>query len=240
MVRQRASLVILEILGGLILVVLVLAGLLVFRLSSGPIELEMFRDDIEQGLTNSRNGRPVTVGDVFLEWSSEDKRVLVTGNDIKMLDSEGNVAAEAERARIVLSSSALVMGDVEVLGLDLVDGWINVAQADDGIWHIAGDPLPEIPVGEMPQNPSEWLERINAVLPQILVVLQEEKADISLERLSYEDFEMRVFASDRSPLFTLTESKGLLSVTEDGVDLSMSGSGVGAGLPAGLALDIDT
>ena len=133
MVRQRASLVILEILGGLILVVLVLAGLLVFRLSSGPIELEMFRDDIEQGLTNSRNGRPVTVGDVFLEWSSEDKRVLVTGNDIKMLDSEGNVAAEAERARIVLSSSALVMGDVEVLWLDLVDGWINVAQADDGI-----------------------------------------------------------------------------------------------------------
>jgi len=240
LVRQRASLVILEILGGLILVVLVLAGLLVFRLSSGPIELEMFRDDIEQGLTNSRNGRPVTVGDVFLEWSSEDKRVLVTGNDIKMLDSEGNVAAEAERARIVLSSSALVMGDVEVLGLDLVDGWINVAQADDGIWYIAGDPLPEIPVGEMPQNPSEWLERINAVLPQILVVLQEEKADISLERLSYEDFEMRVFASDRSPLFTLTESKGLLSVTEDGVDLSMSGSGVGAGLPAGLALDIDT
>lgn len=240
MVRQRASLVILEILGGLILVVLVLAGLLVFRLSSGPIELEMFRDDIEQALTNSRNGRPVTVEDVFLEWSSEDKRVLITGHDIKLLDEEGNVAAESDRARIVLSSSALVMGDVEVLGLDLVDGWINVTQAGENLWYIAGDPLPEIPVGEMPQNPSEWLERINAVLPQVLVALREKQGEISLERFSYEEFEMRVFGADSAPLFTLTDSKGLLLVNEDGLDLSMSGSGVGAGLPAGLAIDIHT
>lgn len=240
MIRQKASLVILEILGGLILVVLVLAGLLVFRLSNGPIELEMFRDDIEQALTNSRDGRPVTIGDVFLEWSSEDKRVLITGHDIKLLDDVGNVAAESDRARIVLSSSALVMGEVEVLGLDLVDGWVNVTQTREGIWYIAGDPLPEIPVGQMPQNPSEWLERINTVLPRVLVALREQQATISVERLSYEAFEMRVVGADGTRLFSLADSRGMLSVAEDGLALSVSGSGVGAGLPAGLAIDVQT
>lgn len=240
MVRQPAALIILEILGGLILVVLLLAGLLVFRLSSGPIELEMFRDDIERALTNSRDGRPVTVDDVFLEWSAEDRRVLVTGYDIRMLDEDGNVAAEAERARIVLSGSALVLGDVEVLGLSLAEGWVDVTQTDEGKWYIAGDPLPDIPAGQMPQTPGEWLERVNVVLPMILTVLREEQQEFSLERLSYEDFEMRVFGADGAPLFKLAESRGALSVTEDGLTLSMSGSGVGTGLPGGMALDIRT
>ena len=240
MVRQPAALIILEILGGLILVVLLLAALLVFRLSSGPIELEMFRDDIERGLSNSRNGRPVTVDDVYLEWSAEDRRVLVTGYDIRLLDDQGNVSAEADSARIVLAGSALVLGDVEVLGLDLRDGWIDVRQSTDGIWHIAGDPLPEIPVGQMPQNPSEWLERINTVLPMVLTALGEAQQDFSLERLSFDQFEMRVVGADGAQMFKLADSRGALLSEEDGLSLAISGSGVGTGLPGGIAIDVQT
>ena len=240
MVRQPAALVILEILGGLILVVLLLAGLLVFRLSSGPIELEMFRDDIERALSNSRDGRPVTVEDVFLEWSAEDRRVLVTGYDIRLLDDQGNIAAEADSARIVLSGSALVLGDVEVLRLDLREGWIDVRHSTADVWYIAGNPLPAIPVGESPQDPSEWLERVNTVLPMVLTALGEAQQDFSLEQLSFEQFEMRVFGSDGAQLFKLADSRGALSSQQEGLELSVSGSGVGAGLPAGIAIDVQT
>ncbi|MFN3312403.1 MAG: hypothetical protein ACK46Q_02895, partial [Hyphomonas sp.] len=62
MVRQTAVVIIMEILGGLILLALVLAGLFLLRLSSGPIDLSAFRDDVEAALTETREGRPVAIG----------------------------------------------------------------------------------------------------------------------------------------------------------------------------------
>lgn len=241
MVRQTASLLILEILGGLILVVLVALALLVFRLSSGPIELDLFRDDIERALTNMRDGRPVTLDEVYLEWSPEDRRVLITGYDLKLINAEGNVAASSERARIVLSGSALVFGDIEVLGLDLTEGWVDVSQTQAGAWRVAGDPLPELPAGEgAPSNPSEWLDKANSVLPPFLTALGQAQADLSLERVSFEQFEIRAADSTGKPLFKLTDARGLLARDEDGLVLSLSGSGAGDELPSGLAVDIRT
>ncbi|KCZ55466.1 hypothetical protein HY29_12140 [Hyphomonas beringensis] len=240
MVRKKASLIVLEILGGLILLAIVLAGILVFRLSSGPIKLEMFRDDIEKAISSARNGRPVTLDDVYLEWSTKDRRVLVTGNDLRLMDDDGNVAAEAKRARIVLAGSALVFGDVEVLGLAMQDGWVNVDETADGTWRVGGDPLPELPEGTLPQNPSEWLDRANTVLPQVLTALQQAQQEFSLERVSFENFEIRVKDAQGAPVMQLIDSRGLMSRDEDGLSLSVSGSGVGEGLPGGVAMDIRT
>ncbi len=240
MVRQTTSLVILEILGGLMLLVLVGAGLLIFRLSSGPIELGMLKDDVQAALTRARNGRPVTLDKVYLEWSSEDHRVYISGYGLKLLDDEGDVAAESQRANIVLSGSSLVFGDVEVLRLRLENGWINVDEQADGSWTVAGDPLPPLPAGALPQNPSEWLIRINAVLPQILDVLQEAQTQFSLEELSFEQFVMRVRDKEGGPILQLVNSEGQLVREDDGLLLAVSGQGDGAGLPAGLAVKFET
>ena len=240
LVRQTASTLILEILGGLILLVLVAAGLLAFRLASGPLELGVFRDDVERALTDARSGRSVKIDEVFLEWSQDDRRVLINAKNVKLFDDSGHLSAEAKAADITLAGSALVLGRVEVLAMHLDQGWINVDSITETKWKIAGDPLPEIPSGKLPTTPAEWLERANDVLPQLLIALEQAETVVDLERVSFDQFEVHVRDADQKNLLTLSAAKGRLAREADGIVLSISGSGLGEGLPAGVAATLAT
>jgi hypothetical protein len=235
LVRQTASLIFLEILGGLILLVFVAAGLLAARLYSGPMDLSMFRDDLERAMTEARDGREVRLGGVQLEWSAEDKRLHISGSRLQMMDAKGNVSAEAQHANIVLSGSSLVLGDIEVLRLDLEDGWVNIDQETPSTWFVGGEPLPEIPVGKLPETPQEWLQRANEVIPPILEALKQGEQNYALEYLGFAGFEFRLRDSNQQPVLDITDAKGRISREEDGILVSAAGTGAGAGLPGGLA-----
>lgn len=238
MVRQTATTVILEILGGLILLVVVLAALLAFRLSSGPVSLGPFKDDIENALTKARDGRPVKLGDLHLEWSSTDRRLRVAASDVELLGADHQRAAVANSADIFLDGSALVSGKFEVLRLAMESGWVNVDQVSQSEWRIAGEPLPLIPVGQLPQSLGEWMERANQVLPPLLIALEAAEKNLSLERISFEDMEIRVRNSDGGSILTLTSATGLIGREPDGLLLTVAGSGEGEGLPSGLGLTL--
>lgn len=240
MVRQTASIVVFEILGGVVLVTALLVGVLAFRLASGPLELGIFRDDVERALTRARDGRPVLIDTVFLEWSPEDRRVIVTANDLRMLDSKGETSAEAERAEIVLAASSLFFGEVDVLALDLESGWVDIVQISNSEWAIAGDPLPPIPTGELPQSSREWLERANEVLPVVLTAMEDTGERLSFENLNFKDFDLKLRGQDGASLLTVSDTTGKLGRTEDGFEFSVGGSGLGQGLPKGMAIDLKT
>jgi len=235
LVRQTASLIFLEILGGLILLVLVAAGLLAARLYSGPMDLSMFKDDLERAMTEARDGREVRLGGVRLEWSAEDRRLHISGSRLQLMDAKGNLSAEAQNANIVLSGSSLVLGKIEVLRLDLDDGWVNIDQETPSIWFVGGEPLPEIPVGKLPETPQEWLQRANEVLPPILEALKQGEQTYALEYLGFEGFEFRVRDSEQNSVLDITDAKGRVSREADGILVSAAGTGAGAGLPGGLA-----
>jgi hypothetical protein len=238
LVRQTASLIFLEILGGLILLVLVAAGLLAARLYSGPMDLSMFKDDLERAMTEARDGREVRLGGVQLEWSAEDKRLHISGTRLQMMDAKGNLSAEALRSNIVLSGSSLVLGDIEVLRLDLEDGWVNIDQETPSTWFVGGEPLPEIPVGKLPETPQEWLQRANEVLPPILEALKQGEQNYALEYLGFTGFEFRLRDSNQQSVLDITDAKGRISREEDGILVSAAGTGAGAGLPGGLAATV--
>jgi len=238
LVRQTASLIFLEILGGMILLVLVAAGLLAARLYSGPMDLSMFQDDLERAMTEARDGREVRLGGVQLEWSAEDKRLHISGSRLQMMDAKGNLSAEASHANIVLSGSSLVLGDIEVLRLDLVDGWVNIDQETPSIWFVGGEPLPEIPEGKLPETPQEWLQRANEVLPPVLEALKQGEQNYALEYLGFTGFEFRLRDSNQQPVLDITDAKGSISREADGILVSVAGSGAGEGLPGGLAATV--
>lgn len=238
MVRQTATTVILEILGGLILLVVVLAALLAFRLSSGPVSLGAFKDDIESAMTKSRDGRPVKLGELQLEWSSVDRRLRVSATDVELLGADHQRAAVASRADIFLDGSALISGEFKVLRLAMESGWVNIDQASATEWVVAGEPLPPIPMGELPQSLGEWLERANQVLPPLLGALEVAEKNLSLERISFEDVEIRVRNIKGESVLTLTSATGLIARESDGLLLNVAGSGEGEGLPSGLGLTL--
>jgi len=235
LVRQTASLIFLEILGGLILLILVAAALLAIRLSSGPMDLGMFKDDLEQAMTEARDGRPVRLGSVQLEWSQADRRLHMSGTELELLDNRGDLGARAERANIVLSGSSLVLGQIEVLRLDLVDGWVNIDQESPTKWSIAGEPLPEIPAGKLPETPQEWLQRANEVLPPVLDALQQAEDSYALEFLGFSGFEFRVRDADHQSILDIADAKGRLSREPEGLLVTVAGSGASVGLPGGMA-----
>ena len=240
MVRQTASLIFLEILGGLILLILVAAGLLAFRLSSGPMDLSMFRDDLESAMTEARDGREVRLGGVQLEWSADDRRLHISGTRLQMMDDKGNLSAEAARANIVLSGSSLVLGQIEVLRLDLEDGWVNIDQESPTLWYIGGEPLPEIPAGKLPETPQEWLQRANEVLPPVLDALEEAEQNYALEYLGFTGFEFRVRDADGQSIMDISDAKGRVSREADGILVTVAGTGAGAGLPGGIAATLQS
>ncbi|MFN3910756.1 DUF3971 domain-containing protein [Hyphomonas sp.] len=240
MVRQTATIIIMEILGGLVLVLMAASALLLFRLSSGPLDLGPFRDDVEHALSEAREGRAVAIGALQLKWSPESKRVQITAQNVRLFDDAGRPAAEAANADIVLSASALMLGRVEVLRFNLREGWIGLDHAGGNIWAFGGDPLPEIKARQLPVTPQGWLDYANTVLPEWLAALKQTDAKLTFEALSLDGFELRVRSEDLAVLGTVQHTSSTLTRTADGLSLTMSGSGLGEGLPGGIALRMQT
>lgn len=240
MVRQTATIIIMEVLGGLVLVLMAASALLLFRLSSGPLDLGPFRDDVEHALSDAREGRAVDIDALQLEWSPESKRVQITAQNVRLFDDTGRPAAEAANADIVLSASALMLGRVEVLRLNLREGWIGLDHAGGNIWAFGGDPLPEIKARQLPVTPQGWLDYANTVLPEWLAALKQTDAKLTFEALSLDGFELRVRSEDLAVLGTVQHTSSTLTRTPDGLSLTMSGSGLGEGLPGGIALRMQT
>jgi len=59
LVRQTTKVIIFEVFGVISLLLMAAIAVLAFMLASGPVELGMFRDDVEQALTDARDGRAV-------------------------------------------------------------------------------------------------------------------------------------------------------------------------------------
>ena len=240
MVRQTASVIVMEILGALVLVLMAASALLLLRLSSGPLDLSPFRDDVEHALTDARDGRVVSIGALQLEWSPESKRVQITAQDVSLLDDDGGQAAEAANSEIVLSASALLLGRVEVLRLNLRDGWIGLDHQGGNLWTLGGDPLPEIKARALPTTPQGWMDYANTVLPEWLAALTETGETLTFESISFDGFELRVRSADLALLGTVQHTTGNLTRAEDGLSLNLSGSGLGEGLPGGIAIRMQT
>jgi len=240
LVRQTASVIVMEILGALVLVVMAAAGLLLWRLSSGPMDLAPFKDDVEHAIAEAREDRPVSIGALQLEWSPETKRIQVKAQDVQLMDADGQRAAEAEGAEIVLSASALILGKVEVLRLKLRDGWIGLDHQGGNVWTLGGDPLPEFKTRVLPTTPQGWLDYANTVLPEWLVALTEADEKLTFESIRFDGFELRVRDKARTVLGTVQHTTGNLERTEDGLSLTLSGAGLGEGLPGGIAVRMQT
>lgn len=240
MVRQTATVIFMEILGGLILLALVLAGLLLLRLSSGPIDLGAFRADVEEAIAERRGGRAVSIGTLQLEWSPRDRRVQIAAQDLRLMDGAGRPAAEAATAEIQLSGSALIFGDIEVLSLALSDGWIAFDQMSAAQWAIAGDPLPPFRETVLPDTPQGWIDYVGRVLPEWMRAVRETQQGARFEAASFDNFEMRVRNAERDTIAIIEQAGGSLVNRPEGVALSFAGGGLGEGLPGRITLLMET
>ncbi len=240
MVRQTTKVIILEVLGVLSLLLMAAVATLAFMLISGPVELGMFRDDVERALTNTRDGRAVTIDKLTLEWSPRQRRLFVVASGMSFKNAQGQETGIASRADVTLDSGAILLGEAEVLRLHFEDGWMNLQNTAPNRFELGGYLLPEIKAGVLPQTPREWLERTNAVLGDLLGAVDVFQANFELEQISFDNMEVRYLTTNGDEVARISNTSGKLARIASEISLALSGEGSGVGLPGQIELALST
>lgn len=115
----------------LAVVVLGLAGLW-WRLSSGPIELDIVTPWLKSAIEQNFGGKhTVTVGGTQIE-RDEEGRTSLRLRDIVVRDADGDVVASAPKAEVGFSGHRLLLGDLRAQSLNLVGAEMSIRIETDG------------------------------------------------------------------------------------------------------------
>ena len=142
--RQTTSIIIMEILTGIVLVLGLLFGLLTWRLLSGPVSLNFVKDDIVSAVESTRGGRPVTFSDVSLEWMSDTRSFKIVAEDVSFLSLDNQEVGSAERALIDLNAFSLIKGTPELNSIELENGNLTVLRTFEGELLFADQKIPAV------------------------------------------------------------------------------------------------
>ena len=219
-------------------------GVLWWRLSQGPIELNSLRDSIEMALSDARSGRPVTIEQVELAWSEEAGTVLLRAVDVAFQDAEGRELTRAEQAQIELGVLPLLIGRISVVEANFVGAELSVLRKPDGETHlILGPPSASADVIIPPPPPGESLrERVSRILDGMKAAFRPVGPGGQLRALSVTRARATVLDEQSGAEWTAQDASFTLGRVGDRLDLSVQASLEGAeGLaPATLRIATDT
>jgi AsmA-like C-terminal region/Protein of unknown function len=117
---------------GTLAVVLLIGGGLYWRLSSGPISLDMITPWLAKAIAeNIGNQFQIEVGGTVLE-RDEHGRAAIRIRDIKVRDRDGALIASAPKAEVGLSSASLFSGTPRAERLNLVGAELAIRVEADG------------------------------------------------------------------------------------------------------------
>lgn len=102
------------------------------RLWMGPVSLSPFSDRLSQAISQALPGIAVKFDSASLGWSPSDGRVDLIVLGARVYDSRGRIIAQAPRADLVLGSTALVSGKLEVQRITLVGVQLTLVRTREG------------------------------------------------------------------------------------------------------------
>lgn len=162
---RRSSLIALEIILGFFAGLLILAGVSVWRLSSGPVHLDFLTPYLEAAFEDPESDLQVEVGETVLTWEGWPRNVDLRARRMRVRDSDGRVLATVPDISVTLSTRALARGlvaptSVEVIGASV----LLVREADGRIRLGSAEPVDRLEASEAAAEEAD----ISQVLPSIL------------------------------------------------------------------------
>ncbi|MGE0741819.1 MAG: DUF3971 domain-containing protein [Hyphomonadaceae bacterium] len=157
---RRSTLIVVEILLGLVAALAIGVGVAWWRLSQGPVELGFIRETVQTELSAARSGRPVGIERVELGWSPEANALELRAVGVTVEDSTGAVLSRSDEARIEIGLLPLLIGRVSLVRAEFSGGEITMTRKPNGAVHVAFGPEgapPDIIVPPPPLN--ETLEQ---------------------------------------------------------------------------------
>lgn len=138
-VIHRIAVVLLEVVLALVVGVVLVGAVLAWRLSDGPIVLDVLKPYVETMLSPPNAGFRTEVGVTQVSWSGWNRALDVVAADVSMIEPDGSIRARVDSISVALSPKALLAGRLAPKRINVIDPKVTVLRTADGGWRL----LPE-------------------------------------------------------------------------------------------------
>ena len=111
-------------------------SLLLWRLSSGPIQLNQFVPGIEQAASDLPGGLSVRLEGIGLYWDRDEKQIDLRALNVELVESSGTSLVTAPEVDVSLSVFALMRGVVAVSSIEVNDLDVQLVRSEDGSFKV--------------------------------------------------------------------------------------------------------
>jgi hypothetical protein len=108
------------------------AGAILWRLSSGPVELDFLREDAQRMLAEAFEGDLVALGGLEARFDRDTRALVLSAQDVTVADLTGEVITRAPRIEAGLAIDALIFGRLEPVSLNVQGGSVSIVRRSDG------------------------------------------------------------------------------------------------------------
>lgn len=141
--------VFLRLLGGVAFLLLIGAGLLVWRLGQGPLPLASVTPYVEEVLSAQADEFAVQVGDAYLYWESAGRELDLRVSDAVAVAPNGEVLAAVPELSVTLDPLALLRGQVRLRSVEVLEPHIRLVRDQQGrvslgMWYPGSPAAPDV------------------------------------------------------------------------------------------------
>ena len=129
---KKVSKLALKLIAGLLVILFISMLLLLWRLSSSPIQLSQFVPKIEQAASNMPGGLSVRLKSIELYWDRSEKQIDLRASDVELVETSGTSLVKAPEVDISLSVFAMLHGVVALSSIELQDVDVKLVRKEDG------------------------------------------------------------------------------------------------------------
>ncbi len=131
-VVRRTSLILSEIIAGLLAGMVALGGLVAWRLHAGPVPLDFLTPHLEEALKTEGRGYTVDIDETVAVWAGWRNAVDIVATDVIVKAPDGSTLARVPELSLGLSLRALVRGNVAPTSLDAIGPNVRVIRQENG------------------------------------------------------------------------------------------------------------
>jgi uncharacterized protein YhdP len=166
-VIARSAKILTEVIIGVIALVALVAGLALWRLSTGPISVDFVTPYLEESFADNQRGLSLDVKETLLTWGGGARTLDLRARNAQILNADGSTLAALPEVAVSLSLSALLRGMFAATDVDVIDARITLVREADGRFSLATRSAAEaVPVEEAEPE-------LSAVLPALIELFME-------------------------------------------------------------------
>lgn len=129
---RRSAIILAESLAAVLVLAVIVLGVGVWRLSSGPVDMEFARDYIENALRDPERGIYSTMDKIVLHWPNLKGPLLLGVQNGELHGADGEVIISIDEAAIGISKARLLLGQVAPVALILKKPVLRAVRTKDG------------------------------------------------------------------------------------------------------------